>query len=132
MFLSRSSFHENGILPTSGEIFVFGSNLAGRHGKGAALIAAKRFGAECGVGDGMTGNCYAVPTKDKELKPLSLDQIARYADRFCMFTHEHKDKRFFLTSIGCGLAGYKPNQIAHLFSEANTNCSFPHTWYGLV
>lgn len=54
MFLSRSSFHENGILPTSGEIFVFGSNLAGRHGKGAALIAAKRFGAEYGVGDGMT------------------------------------------------------------------------------
>ncbi len=78
MFLSTDSFHENDTLPTSGEIFVFGSNLAGRHGRGAALVAAKRFGAAYGVGSGITGQCYAIPTKDEDLHTLSLETIATY------------------------------------------------------
>ena len=132
MFLSRDSFHENGTLPTSGEIFVFGSNLAGRHGKGAALIAAKRFGAVYGVGSGITGQCYAIPTKDEDLHTLSLEAIAVYAKTFCQYTHAHPDKRFFVSAVGCGLAGYKPSEIGSLFSECHTNCTFAHTWYGHV
>lgn len=62
------TFHIDGTLPTGDAIFVFGSNLAGRHGKGAALIARQRFGAVYGVGEGFTGNAYAIPTKDQNLR----------------------------------------------------------------
>lgn len=132
MFLSRDSFHEDGTLPTTGEIFVFGSNLAGRHGKGAAFIATKRFGAVYGVASGMTGQCYAIPTKDEVLRTLSLETIAKSAGVFCEFTYINKDKRFFVSAVGCGLAGYKPSDIAPMFSGCNVNCTFPHTWYGYV
>lgn len=132
MFLSSACFHEDGTIPYSGQIFVFGSNLAGRHGKGAAAIAVKQFGATYGVGLGFRGQSFAIPTKDHALKSLPLADIAYSVSLFCQFTVEHPELRFFITSLGCGLAGYTPKDIAPMFSDCHVNCSFPHTWYGLV
>lgn len=106
-------------------IFVFGSNLAGRHGKGAALAARKEHGAEYGVGIGRTGNAYAIPTKDKHLQSLSLGEIERHVIYFINYAWDHPDLAFNVTAIGCGLAGYKPEQIAPFFRSAPNNCALP-------
>ena len=87
------------------EIFVFGSNLAGRHGKGAALDAAKFYGAERGVGEGMTGNAYAIPTKDEALRALPLADVDAAICRFLDFARANPKYCFHLTPVGTGLAG---------------------------
>jgi hypothetical protein len=97
------------------EVFVFGSNLAGRHGRGAALTARLKFGAIPGRGIGMMGQSYGIPTKDKHLKVLSIWEIWDHIRNFIHFAQEHPEKVFLVTEIGCGLAGYKPCQIAPLF-----------------
>lgn len=93
------------------EVFVFGSNLAGRHGKGAALTAAKVFGAEYGVGVGRTGQAYAIPTKDVDLKTLTLKEIEPHVATFLKHARENPTVTFFLTPIGTGLAGHKKGDI---------------------
>lgn len=114
-----------------GGIFVFGSNLAGRHGKGAALTAYERYGARKGVGVGFTGRSYGIPTKTGDLKILSLDQIKKHIDVFrgACETCEMDDLNcwFYVTPIGTGLAGYKDEEIAPLF-EATPRCWFPEQW----
>jgi len=107
------------------EIFVFGSNLAGRHGKGAALAALKEHGAIYGQGFGLQGNSYAIPTKDERLRVLPLYAICDYVDQFVQFADERGDLTFRLTPIGCGLAGYKPEQIAPFFRDAPANVILP-------
>lgn len=107
------------------EIFVFGSNEAGIHGAGAALTAKQLFGAEQGKGVGMTGQCYAFPTKDKHIKTMPLDQIQWYAQRFNDYAGTQPDKMFLLTAVGCGLAGYKPEDIAPMFQRAPYNVVLP-------
>lgn len=109
-------------------IFVFGSNLAGRHGKGAALAATQQHGAVYGVGVGRTGNAYAIPTKDEHLRTLPLLRISLYVDDFIAYAIQHKDLRFEVTRIGCGLAGYKDHQIAPMFRDAPDNCDLPEGW----
>jgi len=109
-------------------VFVFGSNLAGRHGKGAALEARKKWGAEYGVGRGRTGNAYAIPTKDHELRPLPLESIRTYVREFVAYAREHPALRFYVTRVGCGLAGYSEAQIRPMFEGAPDNCEF--TWEG--
>lgn len=106
-------------------VFVFGSNLAGRHGKGAALWARQHRGAQYGIGFGLTGNSFALPTKDRDLRTLPLSEIARYAERFLRFARERSDLTFQLTPVGCGLAGYKPDQIAPLFRDSPENIILP-------
>ena len=106
-------------------IFVFGSNLAGRHGKGAALWARLHRGAEYGVGVGPTGRAYAIPTKDRQLQTLSLPSIQRYVTQFLVYAESRPDLDFQVTPIGCGLAGYKPDQIAPMFLGAPANCKLP-------
>ena len=106
-------------------VFVFGSNLAGRHGKGAALCAMKDHGAIYGQGVGMQGHSYAIPTKDHQLKTLPLEMIKKYVDDFLSFAGEHPDWHFHVTAIGCGLAGYGPWDIAPMFNEAPYNCDLP-------
>ena len=110
------------------QIFVFGSNLAGRHGKGAALTASKLFGAKYGVGLGITGDCYAIPTKDKALNVLSLFSIEQYIFFFKDFARHHVDYEFLVTKVGCGLAGYSEEQIAPLFLNSPDNCVFHEDW----
>ena len=89
-----------------GEIFVFGSNLAGRHGAGAAKYAAQHYGAVYGVGEGRTGNAYAIPTKDKYLKTMHIDDVRDAIARFCRYAECHPEYRFLLTPVGTGLAGF--------------------------
>lgn len=110
------------------KIFVFGSNLAGRHGKGAALCARRDHGAQYGVGEGRTGNAYAIPTKDARLVVRSLRDIGISVDKFIAYAWDHEDLEFTVTRIGCGLAGYREDQIAPLFEGAPYNCILPQGW----
>jgi hypothetical protein len=107
------------------EIFVFGSNLTGRHGKGAALFAKKHHGAVYGVGQGLTGNSYATPTKDERIKTLPLHTIKDFVRTFVEFAKSRPDLSFRMTHVGCGLAGYKPEQIAPMFSGVTSNVMIP-------
>lgn len=109
-------------------IFVFGSNLAGRHGKGAALAAAKWYGAKTGEGVGPMGTSWAIPTKDKNLQTLPLDTIKTYVNTFLAYAKHNHDRLFLVTAIGCGLAGYKHEQIAPMFKDAPGNCFFDKRW----
>lgn len=109
-------------------IFVFGSNEAGRHGKGAALWARQYAGAIYGQGEGRQGNSYAIPTKDKTLNSLTLDRIQFYVTRFLAYARAHPELEFQITPIGCGLAGYDPAEIAPLFQAAPPNCTLPEGW----
>lgn len=109
-------------------IFVFGSNLSGRHGKGAALCARNEYGAEYGVGVGRTGNAYALPTKDERIRTLPLPRIAGYVADFLKYARAHPELEFQVTKIGCGLAGYKECEIAPMFGGAPMNCHLPDGW----
>ncbi|CAN7778894.1 hypothetical protein LJR290_007979 [Variovorax sp. LjRoot290] len=112
-----------------GAVFVFGSNTAGRHGKGAALFARQQRGAIYGQGEGLQGNSYAIPTKDqlpdRTLVPLSLPEIQRHVQRFLAFAASRPDLQFEVTPIGCGLSGYKPAEIGPMFAGAPSNCALP-------
>jgi hypothetical protein len=126
------------------QIFVFGSNTEGRHGRGAAKQALQ-WGAIYGKGEGCYGHTYAIPTRkfvrDSQrnaysIVTLSLSEICIGISKFIAYTTIHKDKIFLVTEIGCGLAGYKPQQIAPFFLPAkdySNVCiprSFIKTWEG--
>lgn len=104
------------------EIFVFGSNLRGMHGGGAARVAVQRFGAIMGQGVGLQGQSYAIPTMQG-----GVETIRPYVDDFIRFAREHRDLVFFVTRIGCGIAGFTDEEIAPLFSKARdlTNVILP-------
>lgn len=114
------ALHRDGDLPSGatdeGWLFVFGSNLPGRHGAGAALVAAERYGAQSGVGEGAFASSYAVPTKGHSLEVLPLTVIAENVERFVGWANAHPERKYWLTRVGCGLAGYSNNQIAPLFT----------------
>ena len=109
-------------------IFVFGSNLAGRHGKGAAYFARVHHGAIYGQGYGRQGNSFAIPTKDHQLRPLPLDRIEDYVNKFLAYAAFLPAEEFNVTRIGCGFAGYKDEQIAPMFKDAPPNCKLPDGW----
>ncbi len=99
------------------EIFVFGSDFKGRHGKGAAKTAMS-WGAKWGQAEGLQGRTYGIPTVGNSFsKSLSVDKIKPYVDRFIDFAKSNPDLTFLVTEIGCGLAGLKYKQIAPLFKE---------------
>jgi hypothetical protein len=106
------------------DIFVFGSNLAGIHGAGAARDAYMEFDAEWGVGEGLTGECYALPTKDRNIETLPLDLIEVSVQKFLCFAEENPELRFLVTPVGTGLAGYTREEIAPMFADAPSNCYF--------
>mgnify|MGYP006951103771 CR=1 FL=1 len=112
-----------------GHVFVFGSNLAGRHGKGAAWDAVRFFGAVRGRGIGMQGQSYAIPTKDEHLAPLSLDAIRKHVAVFLAFARSNPHLYFEVTAIGCGLAGYAPGDIAPMFENPPRNVQLPLEFY---
>lgn len=114
------------------EIFVFGSNLAGRHGAGAARFARDNYDAIYGQGIGRQGESYAIPTKDTELKTLPLDAIQREVFSFLDYARQHPNETFLVTRIGCGLAGYTDTDIAPMFREAPKNCILPGEWTALL
>lgn len=114
------------------KIFVFGSNLAGRHGKGAALFALKHRGATYGCGRGRVRDSYAIPTKDHSLRTLPLTEIREFVNEFLFYARRHPELEFEITAIGCGLAGYKPDQIAPMFAKAPKNCQLPDEFRGVL
>lgn len=124
----KHMYHLDGSLPGNGEIFVFGSNLRGRHGAGAAKVALEKFGAIEGVGSGFTTGAYAIATKNENLKTLDMFDIRANIDRFVAFTYTLECAEFFVTRVGCGLAGYENKDIAPLFRGVRQNCSFPLEW----
>jgi len=102
-----------------GEIFVFGSNANGAHGAGAAAMAVERFGAVWGQGDGLQGQSYGIDTMS------GLDEMRNGVARFLRFAESHPEMRFLVTEIGCGIAGYTPDQVAPLFEGAPANVVLP-------
>jgi hypothetical protein len=112
----------------SRQIFVFGSNLAGRHGKGAALEALRNHGAVYGRGEGLQGNSYAIPTKGYRIETLKLPSIQRYVSSFLEFATQHPEFEFNVTRVGCGLAGYTDDDIAPMFISAGLNVNLPPEW----
>lgn len=113
-------------------VFVFGSNEAGRHGKGAAKFAREQHGAIYGQGWGLQGNSFAIPTKDAHIRTLPLEVIRTYVDKFLVFAAGHPDLQFQVTPIGCGLAGYKPEQIAPMFKNPPPNCILPSEFLNIL
>lgn len=105
------------------KIFVFGSNLGGRHGKGSALFAKMYCGAQYGQGEGLQGNSYAIPTKGygNPLPVRSLEEIQESVKTFLEFACDNPKLEFYVTPIGCGLAGYKYEQIAPMFKNTTPN-----------
>lgn len=118
--------------PSIVPIFVFGSNLAGRHGKGAALWARRHRGAIYGQGAGRQGDAYAIPTKDERLQVLDLAAIQAHVRQFIDYARRHPDWTFELTPIGCGLAGYRPDQIAPMFADAAANIVIPDAFRAVL
>ena len=108
-----------------GEIFVFGSNLRGMHGGGAARIAHQKFGAIMGQGVGLQGQCYAIPTMQG-----GVETIRPYVDEFIAFAKEHPELTFLVTRIGCGIAGFIDEEISPLFAQAHEieNVVLPEGW----
>lgn len=109
-------------------IFVFGSNLAGIHGAGAALHAKQVHGAVMGVGEGLTGFSYALPTKDENIRTRSLGDVAKSVVSFIQCAKDNPDLTFIVTAVGTGLAGFTVAQIAPLFEHAPDNCIFYKDW----
>jgi hypothetical protein len=116
------------------KIFVFSSNRPGRHGKGSAKHALENYGAIYGIGEGLVGNSYAIPTKDGDsfkggrLWTLPLNEIKKHVDIFTQFAIQHPELEFEVIKIGCGLAGYKTEQIAPMFVSVPDNCILPDEW----
>ena len=108
-----------------GEIFVFGSNLRGMHGGGAAYAAYRKFGAIMGQGVGLQGQSYAIPTMQG-----GVDTIKPYVDEFIEFAKEHPQLTFLVTRIGCGIAGFSDSEISPLFAKAHEveNIILPEGW----
>lgn len=117
-----------------GEIFVFGSNLSGFHGAGAAKKALE-FGAIYGQATGLQGMTYAIPTKSEYIRrTLSLEEIKPYVDDFIDYAEKTPEYTFLVTEIGCGLAGLKPNQVAPLFKNAINvnNINLPDSFWQVL
>ena len=116
------------------EIFVFGSNLSGRHGKGAAKQAMK-WGAKYGIGNGLQGKTYGIPTVNATISnKLSINHISKYVDEFIKFAKENSNYQFLVTEIGCGLAGWSVKDIAPLFKEAISveNINLPNSFWKIL
>lgn len=101
------------------EVFVFGSNASGAHGGGAARFAYDRFGAVWGQAEGLQGQAYGIDTMSGPAV------FAEHARRFLVFAAEHPEFRFLVTEVGCGIAGYRPDEVADFFAGAGENVVLP-------
>lgn len=120
---------ENIISLQPNEVFVFGSNLDGYHYGGAARVAFEKFGAIWGEGVGLHGQSYAIPTMHG-----GIESIEPYVDDFCQYVWNHPEKVFIVTRIGCGIAGFKDEQIAPLFADLieTDNVALPQVWVDII
>ncbi|MFA7188510.1 MAG: hypothetical protein WC117_00310 [Sphaerochaetaceae bacterium] len=113
-------------------VFVFGSNDSGIHGAGAAKFAYEKKGARFGKSYGHYGDSFAIPTKDEDIRTLPLARIEQYVQGFLAYAAGHPKLKFQVTCIGCGLAGYKHEDIAPMFASATKNCLFDENWRALL
>ena len=111
------------------EIFVFGGNLEGMHGGGAARAAYNKFGAVWGQGVGLQGQSYGIPTMHG-----GIEEIKPYVDEFINFAKSHPELKFLVTRIGCGIAGFSDNEMAPLFKDAIEieNIYLPKSFYNIL
>jgi O-acetyl-ADP-ribose deacetylase (regulator of RNase III) len=109
-----------------GEVFVFGSNAEGLHGGGAARVAHERFGAIWGVGEGHTGQSYALPTTS------GLADLHAAVGRFLAYASAHSSITFYVTRIGCGIAGHTPEQVAPAFTRRPPNVIVPADFQAII
>lgn len=124
----------------SNEVFVFGSNEAGTHGGGAAKDAHELFGAKIGEGYGYHRNkvgkkyysTYAIPTKDYDIKTLPLEEIGHNIGMFLAWAKVTPQMIYLVTPIGCGLAGYKAEDIAPFFKERSPNVILPKSFLNVL
>ena len=116
------------------QVFVFGSNEAGIHGAGAAKLAEEKFGAIRGMGYGLQGKSFGIPTKDTFIRTLPLDKIEFYIYSFLTEVMEYPDTEFLVTKIGCGLAGYSEDEIANLFKGKfiPENVTLPESFFNII
>lgn len=128
-------FRNNDDVP-EGWIFVFGSNLKGIHGAGAALHAKTLYGAIQGVGEGLMGLSYALATKRTPWEKMTLSEVEFSIEKFCEFIKSRQDLNFYITRVGCNLAGFNDEQISGLFKKhldtSLTNFSLPANWKDLI
>lgn len=111
------------------DVFVFGSDLAGRHNWGDALTALREHGAVYGRAVGLQGKSYGIPIQDEQGKLLPLPVIAQYIEAFLRFAATHRELRFSVTRLACGRNKYRDEQIAPLFANAPQNCQLPKSWH---
>jgi len=113
-------------------IFVFGSNLSGIHGAGAARYAREHKGAELGVGEGLTGQSYALPTKGLNISFMPFDDVHTHVQKFMKFAYDERNElQFQVTRVGTGLSGFRDDNIARLFeyvAHRKSNCFFDTVW----
>lgn len=114
--------------PAIHPVFVFGSNLPGRHKRGAARYAESMYGAEWGIGHGRSGQSYAIPSRDVDVEPLAIERIRECVQKFLEYAGKNPKTEFMLTRIGCGLAGFDDSTIAPLFADAPQNVYLPGKW----
>lgn len=122
--------------PKDHRIFVFGSNLHGIHGAGAARYAHVHLGFPSGMGEGLGELAYALPTCVSPGVPLDIDGVGRAVERFLyvarMVEETDPDVRFFVSEVGCGLAGFSAEQVAPLFETAPANCDLPPSFRAII
>ena len=117
MSLQRKFTPENIQDLKQNEIFVFGSNLNGNHAGGAAKLAADKFGAIPGQAEGIQGQSYAIPTLDKNMNKLPVETIRNSIQELYNFANENAHLDFYVTKIGCGIAGFQKEEIASVFKS---------------
>lgn len=110
------------------QLFVFGSNLAGNHAGGAAKQAHEQFNAETGIGEGLTGQCYAFPTLERDFNKRGHRALEAARDRLYATARALPEKEFLLTKVGCGIAGYPEEDMKALFTNAPDNIIKPEEW----
>ena len=127
-------YHDESIVKILPEntIFVFGSNMTGDHNSGAAKTALEHFGAMKGSGRGWAGQSFAIPTLNEHLQQMPLSQIQHYIDDFKIYTKNHPQNQYFITSIGCGITGYQIEEIAPMFKGISNNVIFPASFRPFV
>lgn len=115
-------------LPNDTRIFVFGSNRLGIHSGGAAWYARDKLDAVQGIAEGLTGRSYALPTCSAPGVPLNIDEVREHVDRFLETARRLSRTRFFVSEVGCGIAGFEVAEIAPMFATAPQNCDLPPGW----
>lgn len=111
-----------------GAVYVYGANESYINASGTARIAREEYGAGMGRGWGLVGKSFGIPTKDWDINTLSLAEIKHYVNRFRSFAVSRPNMTFYITKIGCGLAGLREEDIRPMFLDAPANCILPYGW----